>query len=202
MAGLRATRQPGVDGLVRCWRGGLGPAYQLLEREGAPEASGCSRATSRRARGPCRRSGRPGRAPGREPATSVSVQVDAVVVMQHVDAVALAGTPWLAKPAECTCAAMPRVSSRCRSRPRPSVSDRCCRCRGRGSRWASDYRRVRDRRPLDPWTPVLVGVGQVVHRDRAPRPLEPVDLMAEAARLAADDVRRRPPLLGGSTRCG
>ncbi|HWB67455.1 MAG TPA: acetyl-CoA acetyltransferase [Mycobacteriales bacterium] len=41
---------------------------------------------------------------------------------------------------------------------------------------------------VDPRTPVLIGVGQLSHRvDRGATPLEPVDLMAEALRLAATD---------------
>lgn len=41
-------------------------------------------------------------------------------------------------------------------------------------------------RLLDPWTPVIVGVGQVVHREPAPHD-DPVALGAEALRAAADD---------------
>jgi acetyl-CoA C-acetyltransferase len=42
---------------------------------------------------------------------------------------------------------------------------------------------------LDPRTPVLVGVGQVVRRDPDPASAsEPLDLMLEAARRAADDA--------------
>jgi acetyl-CoA C-acetyltransferase len=40
--------------------------------------------------------------------------------------------------------------------------------------------------PLDPTTPVLVGYGQVNQRDSTPDPVEPVALMAAAAREAAD----------------
>lgn len=40
--------------------------------------------------------------------------------------------------------------------------------------------------PIDPRTPVLIGYGQINHRDETD-PLEPVDLMAAAARRAADD---------------
>src|SRR5688572_19954525 len=41
---------------------------------------------------------------------------------------------------------------------------------------------------LDPRTPVIIGVGQVCQRvDRGEPALEPVDLIAEAARRAADD---------------
>jgi acetyl-CoA C-acetyltransferase len=40
--------------------------------------------------------------------------------------------------------------------------------------------------PLDPSTPVLVGYGQVNQRDDTPEPVEPVALMAAAAREAAD----------------
>jgi len=40
--------------------------------------------------------------------------------------------------------------------------------------------------PLDPRTPVLVGYGQVNQHDDAPESLEPVELMAAAARQAAD----------------
>ena len=42
---------------------------------------------------------------------------------------------------------------------------------------------------LDPRTPVLVGVGQLSNRvDRGAEPLEPVDLLTEAARLAEADT--------------
>ena len=43
--------------------------------------------------------------------------------------------------------------------------------------------------PVDPRTPVLIGYGQVIHRDAIDpetRSVEPVDLMAAAARQAAD----------------
>ncbi|GFG69609.1 acetyl-CoA acetyltransferase [Mycolicibacter senuensis] len=40
--------------------------------------------------------------------------------------------------------------------------------------------------PVDPRTPVLIGYGQINHRDEHD-PVEPVDLMAAAARHAADD---------------
>jgi acetyl-CoA C-acetyltransferase len=40
--------------------------------------------------------------------------------------------------------------------------------------------------PLDPTTPVLVGYGQVNQHDNTPDPVEPVALMATAAREAAD----------------
>lgn len=44
-------------------------------------------------------------------------------------------------------------------------------------------------RALDPRTPVVIGVGQFLNRvDRGAAPLEPVDLMAEALRLAASDT--------------
>lgn len=50
--------------------------------------------------------------------------------------------------------------------------------------------------PLDPRTPVLVGVGQLNQRvDRGDEPLEPVDLMAEALRLAAADSGAGPRIL-------
>src|SRR3954454_8034054 len=39
--------------------------------------------------------------------------------------------------------------------------------------------------PIEPSTPVLVGYGQVNHRDGDPT-VEPVDLMEQAARAAAD----------------
>jgi acetyl-CoA C-acetyltransferase len=41
---------------------------------------------------------------------------------------------------------------------------------------------------LDPRTPVLVGAGQVSHKVPLEEALEPVDMMAEAARRAADDA--------------
>lgn len=42
---------------------------------------------------------------------------------------------------------------------------------------------------VDPRTPVLIGGGQLSHRvDRGAEPLEPVDLIAEALRRAADDT--------------
>ncbi|MBI3216828.1 MAG: acetyl-CoA acetyltransferase [Mycobacterium sp.] len=40
--------------------------------------------------------------------------------------------------------------------------------------------------PLDPRTPVLIGYGQVNQRDDTAAPVEPVALMAQAARVAAD----------------
>ena len=40
--------------------------------------------------------------------------------------------------------------------------------------------------PLDPTTSVLVGYGQVNQRDNTVEPVEPVQLMAAAAREAAD----------------
>ena len=58
--------------------------------------------------------------------------------------------------------------------------------------------------PLDPRTPVLVGYGQVNQRDDAAEAKEPVALMAEAARAAADprvlaavdcDPRRQPAVV-------
>ncbi len=57
---------------------------------------------------------------------------------------------------------------------------------------------------LDPGTPVIVGAGQVLHRD-APgeQPREPVALMVEALRLAADDSGAGDRLLrrADSVRC-
>ena len=48
--------------------------------------------------------------------------------------------------------------------------------------------------PLDPRTPVLVGGGQLSNRiDRGDPVLEPVDLIAEAARRAADDTGAADP---------
>ena len=42
---------------------------------------------------------------------------------------------------------------------------------------------------LDPRTPVLIGAGQLSHRvDQGETPLEPVDLIAEALRCAAEDA--------------
>lgn len=50
---------------------------------------------------------------------------------------------------------------------------------------------------LDPRTPVLVGVGQVSNRvDRGAEPREPVDLLADAARLAASDAGATDLLAG------
>ena len=44
--------------------------------------------------------------------------------------------------------------------------------------------------PLDPRTPVIIGVGQVVQRaEGADDALEPLALMTEAVRSAADDPR-------------
>src|SRR5690606_26160634 len=43
--------------------------------------------------------------------------------------------------------------------------------------------------PLDPRTPVIVGVGQLSNRvDRGEEPLEPVELLARAARRAEADT--------------
>ena len=42
--------------------------------------------------------------------------------------------------------------------------------------------------PLDPRTPVLVGAGQLLQRVAPDEALEPVDMIAEAARRAADDA--------------
>jgi acetyl-CoA C-acetyltransferase len=42
---------------------------------------------------------------------------------------------------------------------------------------------------IDPRTPVIVGAGQVTQRAEPPDALEPVDLIAEAARLAAADAK-------------
>ena len=42
--------------------------------------------------------------------------------------------------------------------------------------------------PLDPRTPVLVGTGQLLQRVTPEEALEPVDMIAEAARRAADDA--------------
>ena len=50
--------------------------------------------------------------------------------------------------------------------------------------------------PVDPRTPVLIGHGQVNHRDEIDpdkRSVEPVDLMVAAARQAADRERARRP---------
>src|SRR3954466_10458354 len=46
-----------------------------------------------------------------------------------------------------------------------------------------------------PRTPVLIGVGQISNRDE---PLEPVDLMAEAVRRAADDTGAKPDAVLGA----
>jgi acetyl-CoA C-acetyltransferase len=52
--------------------------------------------------------------------------------------------------------------------------------------------------PLDPRTPVLIGVGQLSQRvDRGEPALEPVDMIAEAARRAAADSGGRGGLLTG-----
>lgn len=44
------------------------------------------------------------------------------------------------------------------------------------------------RMPIDPRTPVLVGAGQLIQRVEPEDALEPVDMIAEAARRAADDA--------------
>ena len=49
--------------------------------------------------------------------------------------------------------------------------------------------------PIDPRTPVLVGTGQLVQRTTPDEALEPVDMIAEAARRAADDAGA-PVILG------
>jgi acetyl-CoA C-acetyltransferase len=52
---------------------------------------------------------------------------------------------------------------------------------------------------VDPRTPVLIGGGQLSRRvDRGEEPLEPVDLMAEALRRAADDSGVGSPALTGA----
>ena len=74
-----------------------------------------------------------------------------------------------------------------RAAPRPSASGRCCPCRAPGRR----CRILRTRRspsslpfvPLDPRTPVLVGVGQLSHR---------VDQGADAPRTGRPHGRGRP----------
>jgi acetyl-CoA C-acetyltransferase len=51
---------------------------------------------------------------------------------------------------------------------------------------------------VDPRTPVLIGAGQLSHRvDRGEAPLEPVDLIAEAARRAAEDSGAGAAALAG-----
>jgi acetyl-CoA C-acetyltransferase len=51
---------------------------------------------------------------------------------------------------------------------------------------------------VDPRTPVLIGAGQLSNRvDRGEAPLEPVDLIAEAARRAADDTGAGAAVLAG-----
>jgi acetyl-CoA C-acetyltransferase len=51
---------------------------------------------------------------------------------------------------------------------------------------------------VDPRTPVLIGAGQLSNRvDRGEAPLEPVDLVAEAARRAADDSGAGDAALAG-----
>src|SRR5687768_4970079 len=42
--------------------------------------------------------------------------------------------------------------------------------------------------PIDPRTPVLVGAGQLLQRTTPEEALEPVDMIAEAARRAAEDA--------------
>ena len=49
-------------------------------------------------------------------------------------------------------------------------------------------RDVSPRKVRDPRSPVIVGVGQYVHRPDNPDPTDPLDLMAEAVRSAADDA--------------
>ena len=52
---------------------------------------------------------------------------------------------------------------------------------------------------LDPRTPVIIGVGQVNNRvDQGAEPREPVDLMADALRLAAADSGATADVLGGA----
>ena len=52
---------------------------------------------------------------------------------------------------------------------------------------------------VDPRTPVLIGAGQLSHRvDRGEQPLEPVDLVVEALRRAADDSGAGPAALSGA----
>lgn len=54
-------------------------------------------------------------------------------------------------------------------------------------------------RLLDPRTPVVVGVGQVAHREiELDAPVEPVELSARALRAAAEDAGARVDLLAGA----
>lgn len=53
-------------------------------------------------------------------------------------------------------------------------------------------------RLLDPTTPVLVGVGQVVVREPGDDPAEPVELARRALRAAAEDAGARVDLLAGA----
>ena len=52
---------------------------------------------------------------------------------------------------------------------------------------------------VDPRTPVLIGAGQLSHRvDRGEDPLEPVDLVVEALRRAAEDSGAGAAALSGA----
>ncbi|GAA3347259.1 hypothetical protein GCM10020358_61350 [Amorphoplanes nipponensis] len=55
---------------------------------------------------------------------------------------------------------------------------------------------------LDPWTPVVVGVGQVCERSTEPRGGDPVSLAVRALRLAAGDAGVGEELLAGADAVG
>ncbi|MEU4218500.1 enoyl-CoA hydratase, partial [Actinoplanes sp. NPDC026623] len=63
-------------------------------------------------------------------------------------------------------------------------------------------RHERTGRDIDPWTPVVVGVGQVSERCLEPRDGDPVSLAVRALRLAAEDAGAGPDLLAAADSVG
>ncbi|MET8152424.1 crotonase/enoyl-CoA hydratase family protein [Actinoplanes sp. NPDC049668] len=63
-------------------------------------------------------------------------------------------------------------------------------------------RHERSGRDLDPWTPVIVGVGQVSDRSTEPRGADPVSLAVRALRLAARDAGAGDELLAAADSVG
>ncbi|MEU7903435.1 crotonase/enoyl-CoA hydratase family protein [Actinoplanes sp. NPDC049118] len=63
-------------------------------------------------------------------------------------------------------------------------------------------RHERTGRDIDPWTPVVVGVGQVSERSTEPRGADPVSLAVRALRLAAKDAGAGAELLAGADSVG
>jgi acetyl-CoA C-acetyltransferase len=63
-------------------------------------------------------------------------------------------------------------------------------------------RHERTGRDLDPWTPVIVGVGQVTERSTEPRGADPVSLAVRALGLAAEDTGVGESLLTGADSVG